>query len=61
MYCASKFAVRAITQAAGMPLASKASLYPFIDCIIFSAQEFKAHGINVLAYAPGFIKTPLSE
>jgi NAD(P)-dependent dehydrogenase (short-subunit alcohol dehydrogenase family) len=56
--CASKFAVRGLTQTAG-----QWSLRVFLGCQIevILALELGEHGITVNAYAPGLIKTQLSK
>jgi NAD(P)-dependent dehydrogenase (short-subunit alcohol dehydrogenase family) len=56
-YCASKWAVRGLTQTAGedhVVLLSNGLL-------IRAALELGRYGITVNSYAPGLIQTPLSE
>ena len=55
-YCASKFAVRGLTQSAGMcALCSKSGSGELINL----AVELREHGITVNAYCPGLVPTPL--
>jgi NAD(P)-dependent dehydrogenase (short-subunit alcohol dehydrogenase family) len=58
-YCASKFAVRGLTQSLGAVSSSRyAEVESWLRCI---AQELGASGITVNAYAPGAIETPMRE
>jgi NAD(P)-dependent dehydrogenase (short-subunit alcohol dehydrogenase family) len=62
-YCATKFAIRGLTQAAGTSffLAEIDTSRSLADKGRFAAQEFGAHGITVNAYAPGAVDTRLSQ
>jgi NAD(P)-dependent dehydrogenase (short-subunit alcohol dehydrogenase family) len=57
-YCASKFAVRGLTQSAGA-LRVVRRRYKWINQ--HTASELGKMGITVNAYAPGMINTPMSE
>lgn len=59
-YCATKFAVRGLTQTAGKNLFF--SSFSMISILtFFQAIELKEYGITANAYAPGFIPTKLSK
>lgn len=59
-YCASKFAVRGLTQTAGAIICSL-MIFSVSLTSQFSAIELGRHGITVNAYAPGAIDTSMRE
>jgi NAD(P)-dependent dehydrogenase (short-subunit alcohol dehydrogenase family) len=61
-YCASKFAVRGLTQVAGTLFTEIHALqYSPADGVLFIARELGKYGITVNAYAPGGVKTAMGQ
>jgi NAD(P)-dependent dehydrogenase (short-subunit alcohol dehydrogenase family) len=65
-YCASKFAIRGLTHAAGTPFPTAGAFfspwfYGFVDEWILEASDFGKYSITVNAYAPGVINTRMSR
>lgn len=59
-YCASKFAVRGLTQSAGGVSILNGLIYVDLSWSE-TACEFGKYGITVNAYSPGIIATPMGK